>query len=218
MGLRVKICGITNLEQARAIVHLGATALGFMCVPQSPRYVIPEQIGAITAQLSHQPPPNKPCDRIGVFVNATPEVIAHTISVGNLSGVQLHGDETPEYCQQLRDLLPGVEVIKALRIRASAALEGAIAYAGIVDTLLLDAYHPNLYGGTGRTLDWHSLQEFRPPCPWFLAGGLNPDNILEALHLLNPDGIDLSSGLEHAPGDKDLEKVARLFQVLGSRF
>jgi phosphoribosylanthranilate isomerase len=215
MKLRVKICGITNPEQAQAIVQLGATALGFICAPQSPRYVTPEQIGAIAAQLPRHPKREAPiCDRIGVFVNASLEVIANTVTLGNLNGVQLHGDEPPQFCQQVRTTLPGVELIKALRIKTPDALDTAIAYQEVVHTLLLDAYHPNLHGGTGKTLDWQRLQQFRPTCPWFLAGGLTPDNILDALRLVHPDGIDLSSRVERAPGDKDLEQVARLFQQL----
>ena len=90
-------------------------------------------------------------------------------------------------------------------------------YTTCVDTLLLDAYHPQQLGGTGKTLDWTLLQQFNPSCPWFLAGGLTPDNIVEALSQVKPSGIDLSSGVESAPGDKDLDKVAKLFKKLGSR-
>ena len=96
-------------------------------------------------------------------------------------------------------------------------LEQAANYAKYVDTLLLDAYHPQQLGGTGQTLDWQMLQQFSPSCPWFLAGGLTPDNIVAALSQVKPDGIDLSSGVELKPGDKDLTKVAKLFEKLGSR-
>jgi phosphoribosylanthranilate isomerase len=85
-----------------------------------------------------------------------------------------------------------------------------------VDALLLDAYHPHLLGGTGKTLDWETLQQFRPSCPWLLAGGLTPENVIDALSLLQPSGIDLSSGVERSPGDKDLGKVARLFENVRS--
>ena len=106
------------------------------------------------------------------------------------------------------------EIIKALRVRSSEALNQADTYAGSVDTLLLDAYHPQMQGGTGQTLDWKSLQQFNPSCPWLLAGGLTPDNILDALNQVQPAGIDLSSGVERSPGDKDLTKVAKLFEQL----
>jgi phosphoribosylanthranilate isomerase len=109
-----------------------------------------------------------------------------------------------------------IELIKALRIRTEADLEQAEAYQTCVETLLLDAYHPGMLGGTGQTIDWSTLQTFRPMCNWLLAGGLTPDNVRDALRLTRPDGIDLSSGLEHSPGQKDLQKVAQLFAELGS--
>lgn len=213
--LRVKICGITQPEQGRAIALMGASALGFICAPSSPRYVTPQQIAAIVTQLPTQSLTNQQgCDRIGVFVDANLETIEQTVTIGQLNSVQLHGHETPAYCQQLRQRLPNIELIKALRVKSTAALSDAKAYETWVDTLLLDAYHPTLAGGTGQTLDWQALQQFRPAVPWLLAGGLTPDNILEALSQLQPDGIDLSSGVEHSPGHKNLERVQQLFLQL----
>lgn len=214
MRLRVKICGIIKPEQGRSIVQLGATALGFICAPASPRYVSPEQIAAIVTALPLAVTGEPMSDRIGVFVNASLEVIVQTVAIGRLNGVQLHGDESTEFCDRLRQRLPTIELIKALRIHTADALMQANTYAAWVDTLLLDAYDPKLPGGTGKTLDWSSLQQFQPPCPWFLAGGLTPTNVLTALRQTKPHGIDLSSGVEHAPGDKDLHQVARLFAQL----
>lgn len=214
-NLRIKICGITQSEQGRAIAQLGATALGFICAPTSPRYVTAQQIAAIGINLPLNLKTGKPyCDRIGVFVNADLELICQTVALGHLNGVQLHGDETPEMCDRLRQLLPNVELIKALRIQSMADLEATHGYQNSVDTLLLDAYHPTLAGGTGKTLDWSALQQFRPSIPWFLAGGLTPGNILEALAYLNPNGIDLSSGVEISPGNKNLNQVAQLLDAL----
>ncbi|WP_026736702.1 phosphoribosylanthranilate isomerase [Fischerella sp. PCC 9605] len=206
--MRVKICGITQPQQGKAIADFGATALGFICVSTSPRYVTANQIRAVVEQLANQ------IDSIGVFANTSIAGISQTVADAGLTGVQLHGDESPEFCQQLREHLPKVEIIKALRIRAAADLDKATVYSLSVDTLLLDAYHPQQLGGTGKTLDWKMLQQFQPSCPWFLAGGLTPDNILEALSQVSPSGIDLSSGVESAPGDKDLDKVAKLFEKL----
>ena len=214
MGLRVKICGITKPEQGRAIVHLGATALGFICVQASPRYVSPAGIAAIVAALPRAETGAPVSDRIGVFVNASLEEIEHTVAIGQLTGVQLHGNESPAFCDRLRQIIPEIEIIKALRIHTADALTQASTYATCVETLLLDAYDPKLLGGTGKTLDWSLLQQFQPACPWFLAGGLTPDNILEALCQTQPHGVDLSSGVEHAPGDKNLLEVARLFNQL----
>ena len=209
--MRIKICGITQPQQGKAIASLGATALGFICVPASPRYVKVDQIRAVVEQL-----PEK-IDKIGVFANSTALEITQTVVNSGLTGVQLHGDESPEFCQQVRQLLPNVEILKALRIRSVEDIDKAATYTATADTLLLDAYDPQQLGGTGTTLDWVMLQQFSPSCPWFLAGGLTPNNILEALTQVNPSGIDLSSGVERAPGDKDLDKVAKLFEKLGSK-
>ena len=209
--MRIKICGITQPQQGKAIASLGATALGFICVPASPRYVKVDQIRAVVEQL-----PEK-IDKIGVFANSTALEITQTVVNSGLTGVQLHGDESSEFCQQLRQLLPSVEILKALRIRSVEDIDKAATYTATADTLLLDAYDPQQLGGTGTTLDWVMLQQFSPSCPWFLAGGLTPDNIVEALTQVNPSGIDLSSGVERAPGDKDLDKVAKLFERLAIR-
>ncbi|MBE9179833.1 phosphoribosylanthranilate isomerase [Oculatella sp. LEGE 06141] len=209
--MRVKICGITQPEQGAAIARLGATALGFICVPQSPRYVVPEQIRAVVEHLA------VPVDRVGVFADVPLEEMVRVVAIANLNGVQLHGNESPAVCRQLKSALPGIEVIKALRVRNSNALEQAQLYYGAVDTLLLDAYHPDVLGGTGKTLDWSALQQFCPTCPWFLAGGINPDNVLNALSQIQPHGIDLSSGVEISPGYKDLDRVAQLFERLKAK-
>lgn len=222
MPIRVKICGITQSSQAQAIVQLGVTALGFICVPQSPRYVTPEQIRAIVEGLVTEPVGFAPeqltaawIDRVGVFVDTPLEEIQRIIAIAQLNGVQLHGSESPQFCRELRAAMPEVMIIKAFRVRTQETLAEAIAYQTLVDALLLDAYnpraiHPGLYGGTGHTLAWEQLQQFRPDCPWFLAGGITPDNVQEALSLVQPDGIDVSSGVERVPGQKDPEKVAAL--------
>jgi phosphoribosylanthranilate isomerase len=206
--MRVKICGITKPEQGRAIAHLGATALGFICVRQSSRYVEPLQIKTIIEQLPSG------IDRIGVFANAAREEICQIANQTGLTGVQLHGDESPEFCQQLRRQLPGIEIVKAFRIKNFESLLTTQAYCDRVDTLLLDAYHPQALGGTGKTLDWDSLAKFSFSSAWFLSGGLNLENVTQALQQLKPNGIDLSSGVERSPGDKDLEKVACLLQKI----
>ncbi|MBE9125392.1 MULTISPECIES: phosphoribosylanthranilate isomerase [unclassified Coleofasciculus] len=206
--MRVKICGITTPEQGRAIAELGATALGFVCVPASPRYVSPSQILAVIEQLQ------KSVDRVGVFANTPVEEICKIVIEGSLNAVQLHGAEPIEFCRHLRQVLPEVEIIKALRVKTPDCLKLAQTYTPWVDTLLLDAYHPNSLGGTGKTINWETLEQFHPNRPWFLAGGLTPDNVLDALKAVQPSGIDLSSGVERSPGDKDLDKVALLFQKI----
>jgi phosphoribosylanthranilate isomerase len=207
--MRIKICGITRSDQGQEIAKLGATALGFICVERSLRYVTPAQIKAIIDCLV------TPVDAIGVFADATIARIVHVVSITGLTGVQLHGAESPEFCQQLRKQLPkNIELIKAFRLKNAESFLEINLYSKCVQTLLLDAYHPQMLGGTGKTINWWDLQQFQPSLPWLLAGGLTPQNITEALAQLKPNGIDLSSGLERSPGDKDLEKVTQLFESL----
>ncbi|NES07500.1 MAG: phosphoribosylanthranilate isomerase [Okeania sp. SIO2F4] len=219
--MRVKICGITKLEQGQAIAQMGATALGFICFPKSPRYITPENIRNIVEKL----PIN--IDKIGVFVNPEINLLSEIIINTKLNGIQLHGDESPEFCYQLRQLIPNnIEIIKALRIKSPQDLKKANIYENYIDTLLLDAYHPDKLGGTGQTLDWKIIEEFNPTFPWLLAGGLTPENVITAIQqfilVSEPKiefnhkfcGIDLSSGVETAPGDKNLVKVKKLFDSL----
>ncbi|NER06352.1 MAG: phosphoribosylanthranilate isomerase [Okeania sp. SIO3C4] len=213
--MRVKICGITKLEQGQAIAQIGATALGFICVPTSPRYITPEKIKNIVVQLP------KNIDKIGVFVNSEIDLLAEIIIQTQLTGIQLHGDESPEFCHQLRQAIPdNIEIIKAFRIKSPQDLITVNSYENYVDTLLLDAYHPDKLGGTGQTLDWKILQDFYPTIPWLLAGGLTPENVTVPIQQLIIKsshkfcGIDLSSGVEKTPGDKDLVKVKKLFESL----
>jgi phosphoribosylanthranilate isomerase len=206
--MRVKICGITNPTQAKAIADLGADTLGFICVNSSRRYVNNSQIKEMVEILAPK------IKKIGVFVNVTQEEIKKLVEDTGLTGVQLHGEETPQFCRDLRQLLPSVEIIKAIRVQNQESLWSTENYVNDVDTLLLDAYDPQRHGGTGKTLNWDLLKEFYPPLPWLLAGGLTPNNIALALKQVRPNGIDLSSGVERSPGDKDLTKVGQLFSIL----
>ncbi|MEO1068530.1 MAG: phosphoribosylanthranilate isomerase, partial [Cyanobacteria bacterium J06638_6] len=185
--------------------------LGFICVPQSPRYILPEAIAVIVQALAAQSPSVK---TVGVFANAPLGELCAVARQANLSHIQLHGQESLEYCQQLQDQLSDTDLIKAIRVRAQGDLDLAETYVPYVHALLLDAYHPQQLGGTGLTLDWSILAAFQPACPWLLAGGLTPENVPLALKTLQPDGIDLSSGVEQCPGDKDLALVHRLFERL----
>ncbi len=209
--MRIKICGITTVEQGMAIAKLGATDLGFICVPNSPRYLNLTQLVNLTSALTEA------ANTVGVFADFSVATIAHVASLTNLHTVQLHGTESIEFCQELRQALPDTEIVKAWRVRTREDLATIQAYTPIVDGLLLDAYHPDALGGTGQTLDWEQLAAFKPTIPWLLAGGLTPDNICTALSQLQPDGIDLSSGVEVSPGQKNLELVDRLFANLRSR-
>lgn len=201
----IKICGITKLDQAQAIAQMGVNALGFICVPSSPRYISASAIAHITASLN--------LDLVGVFLNASVHEINQTVTQGGLNAVQLHGDESPEFCHQLRSHLDQIKLIKALRVRNQADLAQAQLFSNLVDAILLDAYDPQMAGGTGKTLDWQMLRDFQPNCDWWLAGGLSPDNVAEAIALVSPNGIDVSSGVERSAGDKDLIKVQNFLTI-----
>lgn len=215
-GLRVKICGLTKVDQARAIAQMGADALGFICVPQSPRYIAPEAIRVVVAALPETSVDGSNLAKIGVFADASLEQIVATVEKGNLTGVQLHGQESPQFCQDLRRVLPQVELIKALRVRTAETLVHAKAYGSEVDTLLLDAFAATALGGTGETWDWSWVEQFEGDRPWLLAGGLTPQNVSNAVAQTHPTGIDLSSGVETVPGDKNLKLVEQLFRVVQS--
>ncbi len=209
--MRVKICGITQIKQGQEIAALGANSIGFICVERSPRYINPDRIRAIAQSL-----PAK-TDKVGVFADHSLTEITKVVDEANLTSVQLHGQESPDFCDCLgRAIAPEIEIIKAFRIKTADSLKETAKYTSCVDTLLLDAYHPQMLGGTGETIDWQDLIEFKPSLPWMLAGGLTPDNVTQALSRLQPDGIDLSSGVERSPGDKDLSRVAQLFEAIAS--
>ena len=214
-SLWVKICGLIQPEQAVAIARLGANAIGFIGVRSSPRYVTPLQMQAMSQALIAGSLTD--VERVGVFVDATLATLTEAVKIGQLTTLQLHGEETPQACADIRHAYPNLKIIKAFRIRSEADLSSTSRYDGIVDALLLDAYHPQLLGGTGKTLPWQSLKGFQPGEPWILAGGLTPENVLEALANLSPNGIDLSSGVEISPGNKSLAKAKQLFAALQRR-
>ncbi len=207
----IKICGITKLDQAQAIAQMGADALGFICVPASPRYINAIAIGQITSSLSSV------LDLIGVFLNASVSEICQTVEQGGLNAVQLHGDESPEFCREVRshlnEIKPKIKLIKALRVKNQAGLAQAQLFSAVVDAILLDAYDPQMAGGTGKTLDWQMLRDFCPNCDWWLAGGLSPENVEQAIALVCPNGLDVSSGVERSAGDKDLSKVEKFIAI-----
>jgi len=208
--MRIKICGLTNGEEASAIASLGVDTIGFICASDSPRYVNPDTIKAIIEKLPIQ------ISTIGVFVNENINKITEIVQETGLTGVQLHGEETIDFCIQLRKLLPDIEIIKAIRYKNNQSKEEAQKYLPVIDTLLIDTYQKGFHGGTGKTFDWQQMQDFRPSRPWLLAGGIAPDNVLQALNTLQCDGIDVSSNVEISPGKKDLVKIEKLISALES--
>jgi phosphoribosylanthranilate isomerase len=195
MSTRVKICGITNLADAQAAVEAGADALGFNFYEKSPRFVSLKTASEISRQLPSF------VMRVGVFVNAPADFVLRAISECHLTLLQFHGDEPPEYCTQF-----GLMSMKAFRIRDAGSLEEIPGYQ--TDAYLLDAFSPTAPGGTGGQFNWDlavAAQKFGKPI--FLAGGLTPDNVAAAVAKAKPFAVDVSSGVESAPGKKDAAKI-----------
>lgn len=206
--LFVKICGLTQPDEAQAIAAMGVSALGFIAVPQSPRFVPLTRLADLTRDLPEA------VERVGVFQDRSVTEIKEWVQAGHLSTVQLHGQESPQFCAQLAQTLPEVKQIKVFRPRHPSDLAPISAYSQVVDRILIDAFHPHQGGGTGCTVDQTLLQGISFPLPWVLAGGLKPETIAATLQVLHPDGIDLSSGVEKAPGLKDLARVKMLLDEL----
>lgn len=192
--VRVKICGNTNLKDTMAAVEAGADAVGFVFYAKSPRAVSPKGVAAI---VSHLPPF---VDCVGVFVNEKPEIVRQIMSECGLSYAQLHGEESPEYCADLKR-----PVIKGIRVRTREDVANLSSYRA--HAILLDTYVEGLVGGTGTTFDWGLAIEAKAWGPVILAGGLTPDNVGEAISRVQPYGVDVSSGVEISPGVKDHAKV-----------
>jgi len=206
MSLWVKICANTSLEDARLAVDAGADALGFVFAP-SPRRVTPEQVATISPQLPRS------IEKIGVFVDAALDEIASTVRICGLTGVQLHSQSGPEAPAQLRaEFGPALRILRVVHFGPSAASQ-AQSYAADpnVDAILIDSRTATAVGGTGISFDWNEAR-----CTIFsgataahliAAGGLNPENVSEAIATLKPWGVDVASGVEAAPGRKDPAKV-----------
>jgi phosphoribosylanthranilate isomerase len=198
--IKVKICGITRHEDALLALSLGADALGFVFAP-SPRQVHPRLARDIIKGL---PPLVK---TVGGFVNESPEAIREIVEYCGIDLVQLHGDESPDLCESL---MP--RSIKALRVRDQKTLDQIPAYHGKVRAILLDAYSAEKRGGTGHTFDWSlALLATETGIPVILSGGLNPGNIQEAILKVRPYGVDVNSGVETMPGEKNPDLMTELF-------
>jgi phosphoribosylanthranilate isomerase len=204
MSVKVKICGITNAPDALAAVEAGADALGFMFYEPSPRHIAIRQAAEIIREL----PPF--ILKAGVFVDASEDVVLRAIGDCGLNLLQFHGQETPEYCTQF-----GLMSMKAFRIRDAASLTSLQNYA--TDAWLLDAFNTDKLGGTGEKFNWElAIEAKKSGRPIFLAGGLTPDNVAGAVQMVQPFGVDVSSGVEAAPGKKDHGKVREFIKAARS--
>jgi phosphoribosylanthranilate isomerase len=195
MSLKIKICGITRPQDAEAAVEAGADLLGLVFYEKSPRHVDLDQAGRVCRVI----PPH--VLRVGLFVNAEPDRVMEAASHCGLHLLQFHGDESPEYCAQF-----GLMTMKAFRVRGPETLQQLSRYH--TDAWLLDAFVEGKFGGTGQRFDWSlAAQAARLGRPLFLAGGLTPENVAEAVCTVQPYGVDVSGGVESAPGEKDAAKV-----------
>ena len=203
--LKVKVCGITNAEDAVAAVEAGADALGFIFYEKSPRHVMPAVASRIIAAL---PPLVLP---IGVFVNERLATVRTIMDTCGLAMAQLHGDETATYCHELAR-----PAMKALRLRDRGSLLALAEYQGRggIRGFVLDTYSEFAYGGTGQVADWGLAAEVAKSTSVLLAGGLTPDNVADAVRTVRPYGVDVSSGVESAPGRKDHGKVRAFLEAV----
>lgn len=201
--VKVKICGITNHQDASLAVELGVDILGFVLAP-SPRQVSPEMVRSIVETL----PPF--VMTVGVFVDEEEKTIKDIADFCRLNQVQLHGKESPDFCRRFRP-----KAIKAFRVRDDTSLLPISAYQGHVQALILDTYQPGIAGGTGRTFPWDlaiKAKEF--DLPVILSGGLNPSNIRRAISTVKPYAVDINSGIEERPGKKDPQRMKQLMEAL----
>jgi phosphoribosylanthranilate isomerase len=198
--VRVKVCGVTNLEDALAAVEAGAHALGFVFAP-SRRQIDPETASRI---ISHLPPL---VTRVGVFVDAPLDRVRGVMAECALDLAQLHGEETPEYCEELSP-----RAVKAFRVRDDGVLSELPRYR--LAAYLLDSYVAGVPGGSGRTFDWEIALQARKIGPIILSGGLNPDNVRQAIQKVRPYGVDVSSGVESVPRKKDPAKLQAFLKAV----
>ncbi len=206
MQCRIKICGLTSLADARFCAGAGADYLGFIQHLPSPRYIAPDQVRQITEWI-YGP------KTVGVFVNTDAAMVNHSCAIAGFDQVQLHGDESPAYCRRMT--LP---VIKAFSVKPSTNARSLAriltAYQDCVEIFLLDTWHSDLAGGTGKSFDWNVAKTLAVDFPIILAGGLNPGNVKQAVQAASPWGVDISSGIEHAPGEKDFDLVTDFFDSI----
>jgi phosphoribosylanthranilate isomerase len=206
--MKVKICGVTNLEDALAAAEAGADLLGFNFYPPSPRYITPRTCRRIVRHLKQI---SSPVRTVGVFVNAPVERMRDILDECSLDLAQLSGDEPPEILEALDGR--GFKAIRPESLVEARKQAGRFSRMGGHPSLLLDACHPNLYGGTGKPGNWELAQEISRSYSILLAGGLHPGNLTEAIVKVRPWGVDVASGIESSPGRKDHQKLLAFIQT-----
>ena len=200
---KVKICGITNYEDAANAAILGADFIGFNFYSLSPRFIDKDDAKIIIGKMP------KNVKSVGVFVNEKEEEVKKTVKELNLDIVQLHGDETPDYCKKLKNAI-NKEIIKSFRIKRSIDMDTFKKYDG-ADYYLFDAFQEGLFGGTGKAFDWNLLKNIEKR--FFLSGGLNCGNVSQAIKTAHPFAVDAASGIEKNPRKKDIEKMKKFIEA-----
>jgi len=204
---RIKICGVSTVEDARLAAELDAWAVGLVLWPGSPRACSPDEAAAIGAEL------RRDVEVVGVFVNAALDEVALAADAFGLTLLQLHGDEGPAYCREAARRT-GCRVMKAARVKDAASIRRLEPFR--TDLHLLDAHAADARGGTGATFDWDLVREHREGVPVVLSGGLNADNVGEAIAAVRPFAVDTASGTEAAPGVKDPRKLTAFFRAVAA--
>jgi phosphoribosylanthranilate isomerase len=202
--MNVKICGITNLPDAEEAVRLGAWAIGLVHYGESPRRCDPAAAAEIGARMRRR------CEVAGVFVNPSLDEVAGAVENAGLTMVQLNGEEGPSFCTEVARRT-GTKVIKAIHTASAADVQAAETYR--TDFHLFDTRRPALWGGTGETFDWGLVAARRSSVPMIVAGGLQPENVVEAIEVARPIAVDVASGVEASPGRKDHARLAAFFEA-----
>lgn len=210
--IRAKICGLTSADAAQTAAEGGATDLGFIHFPKSPRHLSVAAAGALEASLPKGP------RRVGVLVNPSIDAIKPFADALKLDAIQLHGQETPEFAEQVKRET-GLLIYKAFPVAEARDLEQSRHFEGVAEAFLFDAKPPkgsDLPGGNAHSFPWGLMRGFETQTPWYLAGGLTPSNVAEAIHQAAAPGVDVSSGTEDAPGKKSLSKIRDFLQAAQS--
>ena len=208
----VKICGITSIEQAVQVAELGTNAIGIISVNESPRYISPKKKKEIFKTLKDLYPN---IDRVSVVKDSPIDsIIKGFLGEPNENIIQLHGDEDIDYCQKLKQKVPNIFLWKAFRIKNKEDLNKIKPYENFVDAILLDSWNEETYGGSGKRIEQKYLEDIRFSKPWGIAGGVSTEWIDVILKNIKPNGIDISSSIETAPGIKDLEKTKQIIKEI----
>jgi phosphoribosylanthranilate isomerase len=202
--MRVKFCGITNLDDAAEAVRLGAWAIGLIHYGRSPRHVAPAEAAAIASAFRRK------CEVVGVFANPELDEVAKAVEDSGLTMVQLCAEEGPSFCAEIARKT-GVKVVKSIHVSSAADIHAAEAFR--TDFHLFDRGGKGIWGGTGKSFDWNLLRDRRSEIPAILAGGLRPENVAEAIAVARPYAVDVASGVESEPGRKDHAAMAAFFEA-----